>query len=135
MQQANRESKILWSIVVKWHKGFSDGREIVKDDKRCGQNTIIDARMIYDIKTSFNTDRRQKLLWRAPLSPTYIYAKLNIAVTLTAISNSNNYWKFESISQIYFMLHWKSTNFWITPSILCYSTTKLRDSWNISDAR
>ena len=59
MQQANRENKILRSLAFKWHKGFSDGRENVKDDKRCGRNTIIDARMIDDVKTCFNTDRRQ----------------------------------------------------------------------------
>ena len=59
MQQANNKNKISRSLVFKWHKRFSDGRKNVKDDQKCGRNTIINAHMIDDVKTCLNTDPRQ----------------------------------------------------------------------------
>ena len=60
IQQENKEKKISRSLVFKWHKCFSVGRENVKDDKRCGWNTI-NARLIDDHKTCLDTDRRQTI--------------------------------------------------------------------------
>ena len=55
MQQTNSENKISRSLIFKWHNRFSDGRENVKDDKRCGRNKIINAGIIDDVKTCFDT--------------------------------------------------------------------------------
>ena len=58
MQQANRENNILRLLVFMWHKRFSDGRENVKDDKNVYEIQYINAGMIDDVKTCFDTDRR-----------------------------------------------------------------------------
>ena len=43
LQTAFRPSCMNWASVFEWHKRFKEGRESVRDDKRCGRNKEVNT--------------------------------------------------------------------------------------------
>ena len=58
MKNANRSSNISRSLVFKWHKRFSEGRESLKDDTGRGRKRIINAGTVAAVKSLSEEDRR-----------------------------------------------------------------------------
>ena len=55
---ANRSSNVSRSLVFKWHKRFSEGRESLKDDNGRGRNRIVNAGTVAAVKSLIEEDRR-----------------------------------------------------------------------------
>ena len=58
MKDANRSSNVSRSLVFKWHKRFSEGRESLKDDTGRGRKRIVNAGAVTAVKSLIEEDRR-----------------------------------------------------------------------------
>ena len=58
MKDANRSSNVSRSLVFKWHKRFSEGRESLKDDTGRGRKRIVNAWTVAAVKSLIEEDRR-----------------------------------------------------------------------------
>ena len=59
LQTAYGPSWMNRSSVFQWHKRFKEGRESVRDDKRCGRSREVrTSKMIGQINDFMNRDRR-----------------------------------------------------------------------------
>ena len=58
MKDANRSSNVSRSLVFKWHKRFSEGRESLKDDTGRGRKRIVNAGTVAAVKSLIEEDRR-----------------------------------------------------------------------------
>ena len=58
LKDANRSSNVSRSLVFKWHKRFSEGRESLKDDTGRGRKRIVNAGTVATVKSLIEEDRR-----------------------------------------------------------------------------
>ena len=58
LQKIRGEKCVSRTLVFKWHKRFSEGRESLQDDSRPGRKSIVDAAQLTSIKAVLDADRR-----------------------------------------------------------------------------
>lgn len=58
LSEATGKPSVCRSIVYKWHKRFSDGRNSVKDDARSGRPGVINSGLVNTVRDMIEEDRR-----------------------------------------------------------------------------
>ena len=62
LQTAFRPSCMNQASVFEWHKRFTEGRESVRDDERCGRSKKVNTpELIGQIKNLMDKDRRESI--------------------------------------------------------------------------
>ena len=94
MKDANRSSNVSRSLVFKWHKRFSEGRESLKDDTGRGRKRIVNAGTVAAVKS--RKENPQKLTQLSSRShPRHLVGKRtaqkDITIDTTSDSQVNSY--------------------------------------------